>query len=99
MMVENGGVSEIAAFTLGGAGGLADLLRSNKKLTRRAIATAVIYNGLSAMAVAWLAADKLQGQLGIIYALCILSGIGAASVLDVLVSGVRAKLGGAPPAR
>lgn len=80
------------AFTLGSAAGTAALLRSGLKLTWRRALTAVLYNGLASLAVAWLIADKLHGDARLIGGVCVLSGIGGAGVLDVVIAGIRATL-------
>ena len=97
MEITPAGIPPWLAFTLGSAAGIASLLRSKVKITRRTLAAAVIYNGLASLAVAWLIADKLNGDPGMIGAVCILSGIGGASVLDVVIAGVRVTLGAKPP--
>lgn len=82
------------AFSLGGLSGLASLLRSGKALTRRRVVAALLYNGVASLAAAWAVADKLQGDDKLIGAVCILSGIGGASIVDVIVAGIRATIVG-----
>ena len=82
------------AFSLGGLSGAAALLRSGRHLTKRRVIATLLYNGLAALAVAWGVGDKLQGDPNLIGAVCILSGIGGASILDIVVAGIRATLTG-----
>lgn len=83
----------LMAFGLGSAAGLAALLRSKAKLTWRTVAASLLYNGLASMAAAWVLEDRLHGSPGVLAGVCVLSGIGGASVLDVVVAGVRVTLG------
>ena len=83
----------LVAFGLGSAAGLAALLRSKAKMTWRTVAASLLYNGLASMAAAWVLEDRLHGSPGVLAGVCVLSGIGGASVLDVVVAGVRVTLG------
>jgi putative effector of murein hydrolase len=88
------GLPSWLAFTLGGLSGLAALLRSGLRLTWRRLLAALLYNGLATLAVALAIEGELKGDPNLIGAVCILSGIGGASLLDVIVAGVRVTLSG-----
>ena len=95
-------VFPLVAFTLGSLVGLAEILRSKRKLTARLVYAAMLWHGLMSMGSALLLWSSLHDDPWKLYGLSIACGAGAFSAIDLVVAGVRAKLGGpgggAPPA-
>lgn len=90
----------LAAFALGSLAGLAVLLGTRRKLTRRTVAHAVLWNGLSALAAALLLRTQVA-DAGVLLGVAIMVGTGSLSLVDIVQAGIRAKFGGGgglPPA-
>lgn len=86
----------LIAFTLGSLSGLADLLRSGRRLSKRAISASILWHGLMAAAAALLLSEQISNK-AILYGVSILVGTGTFSIMDVVVAGLRAKVGGGGP--
>lgn len=82
----------LISFTLGSAAGLADLLRSGRKLGMRAILASMLWHGLMSAATAMLLSEQIANR-AILYGISILVGAGVFSIADVLVAGVRSRIG------
>lgn len=95
-MIDHGDYYPFIAFTLGSLAGLADLLRSGRKLGWRVVIASGLWHGLLSMAAALLLSSQFSDK-AILYGVSILVGTGTYSILDIVIAGIRAKLG-APPA-
>lgn len=76
-----------ASFALSSLGGLAALLRSQKKLTARTIVSAVLWSGLTGLLIAltWFNYFNSQGNIYFLLAVSGLAGIGGTTVVDLLM--------------
>ncbi len=76
----------ISAFALSSVGGLAALLRSNKKLTMRVVVSAVLYSGIMGLVMA-LISYRYFGIANPYFLLgvCGLAGIGGTTVIDFML--------------
>lgn len=82
----------LISFTLGSLAGLADLLRSERKISRRVVAASLLWHGLMSAAAAFLLSEQISNR-AILYGMSILVGAGTFSIADVLVAGVRSRIG------
>ena len=88
----------LISFTLGSMAGLADLLRSGRKITLRLFAASMLWHGLMATAASLILNAQIESR-PMLYGISILVGTGAYSMIDIVVAGIRAKLGNLPSER
>ena len=91
-MIDHATYYPLISGTLGSLAGLADLLRSGRKLGWRVLIASTLWHGLLSMAAALLLSEQLPSK-AMLYGVSILVGTGTYSIMDVLVAGIRAKLG------
>lgn len=92
---------------VGGAGasmlGLSMLLRSGHELTRRAVFGALLHSAVWGVVVFLLTYSTLKGDLPMLLGLSMMSGLGSASLVDLVLMGVKQRFGISvtinPPAR
>ena len=91
-MIDHDTYYPIIAFTLGSLAGLADLLRSGRKLGPRVICASFLWHGLLSTAAALLLSSQMESK-AILYGVSILVGTGTYSIIDIVIAGIRAKIG------
>lgn len=87
----------LKSFALASVAGLAELLKSNRRISSRAILAAVLYNGMSGTIIALLLYSRLGAEhMALILGVSAFAGIGCISILDLVAallrSGVSIKL-------
>lgn len=82
---------------LGGAGasllGLSMLLRSGHELTRRAVFGALLHSAMWGVVIFLTSYSTLKSDLPMLLGLSIMSGLGSASLVDLVLMGVKQKFG------
>lgn len=92
---------------VGGAGasmlGLSMLLRSGHELTHRAVVGALLHSAVWGVVVFLLTYSTLKADLPMLLGLSMMSGLGSASLVDLVLMGVKQRFGISvtinPPAR
>lgn len=85
--------STILAFLTSSLAGLAELLRSDRAITARAVAAATLHAGLWGIAIVGITYHRWTDSIWTLIGFCILSGIGGATVTDFVVSAIKRGLG------
>lgn len=83
----------MAAFALSSFAGIASMLRSDTKITRRAFFAAFMYSGALGTAMFLFLFDHFDGHLETLIGLCGLAGIGGVSVVDAVVQLAKHRFG------
>lgn len=82
---------------VGGSGasllGLSMLLRSGHELTRRAVMGALLHSAVWGVVVFLVSYSTLKQDLPMLLGLSIMSGLGSASLLDLVLMGVKQRFG------
>lgn len=82
---------------VGGAGasmlGLSMLLRSGNELNRRTVIGALLHSAVWGVVVFLLSYSTLKGDLPMLLGLSIMSGLGSASLVDLVLMGVKQRFG------
>lgn len=82
---------------VGGAGasmlGLSMLLRSGHELTRRTVVGALLHSAVWGVVVFLMTYSTLKDDLPMLLGLSIMSGLGSASLLDLVLMGVKQRFG------
>lgn len=83
----------LVAFTLGSLAGFADLLRSQRKITRRALIGSFLWHGLLCLASLLVLREQFPEKTnGFLLGVSLFVAMGAFSMADILIAGVRAKM-------
>lgn len=85
----------LSCFTVSSVAGLAQLLRSSKPLTFRAVFSALLYSGISGLIIGLLWFNWFHGSENTYFLIGIsgLAGIGSVSVLDLLLQLLSGEIG------
>lgn len=80
-----------AAFAISSLGGLAALLRSNRTLSWRVVAAALLYSGISGLTIAliWYNNFSENGNIYFLLGVSGLAGIGGTTVIDFAIQYVK----------
>ena len=85
----------LSCFTVSSIAGLAQLLRSNKPLTVRAVISAFLYSGMSGLIIGLLWFNYFNGSDNIYFLVGIsgLAGIGSVSILELVAQIIAGNAG------
>jgi hypothetical protein len=75
----------LSAFALAAVGGLAGLLHSTKKLTKKAVVAAVLYSGMTGITIAliWYNKYREEGNIYFLLGVSAAGGLGGVSIFDL----------------
>lgn len=75
----------LSAFALAAVGGLAALLRSPKKLTRKGVAAAILYSGMTGITIAliWYNKYREEGNIYFLLGVSAAGGLGGVSIFNL----------------
>ena len=75
----------LSAFALAAVGGLAALLHSKKTLTKKAIAAAILYSGMTGITIAliWYNKYREEGNIYFLLGVSAAGGLGGVSIFDL----------------
>lgn len=90
-MIDHASYFPLVAFTLGSLTGMADLLRSGRRLGGRVLLASLLWHGLLSMGAALLLSGQIDSYY-LLYGISIASAAGAFSLADIVTAGIRAKL-------
>lgn len=79
----------ISAFGVSSFAGLAALLRAGKQVNWIAVVSAVLNSGFLGLAIALLWYTKFQDNVYFLIGICILAGLGGATMVDFVVQAVK----------
>ena len=76
-----------ACFTIASFGGLASLLRSGQTLTKRSVATAMLYSGIFGLVIGLVWFQFFNGKDNVFFLIGVsgLAGLGGTTLLDFIV--------------
>src|SRR3982750_2629821 len=79
----------ISAFGVSSFAGLAALLRAGKQVNKVSVASAILNSGLLGLAIALLWYTKFQDNIYFLIGICVLAGLGGATMVDFVVQAVK----------
>ncbi len=77
------------AFGVSGLGGLAALLRSSQKVTRKSVATYTLNTGAVGLAIALIWYTQFRDNLQLLVGLCVVAGLSGMASVDFLLEATK----------
>lgn len=79
----------ICAFGVSSFAGLAALLRAGKEVNKITVLSAILNSGFLGLAIALLWYTKFQDNVYFLIGICVLAGLGGATMVDFVVESVK----------